>query len=156
MSTQSPTGMEHHPDIIELREHYERVTATPLAQGVEALSICAGLFLAISPWVVGFGLNPVVGAFSGLSVSNLLCGLVFAYIMAGYGSALERTHARAWAAMAIGVWTIIAPWATVGGEAVNRTIWTNVVTGAVMACLAGAAFGLTLTGASSRMGRSRR
>ncbi|MER8182255.1 SPW repeat protein [Kitasatospora sp. NPDC094015] len=129
MSTQLPMGMEHHPDILELREHYERAAATPRAQGVEALALVTGLFLAISPWVVGFS------GFTALTISNLVLGLAFTVLMAGYGSAYERTHARAWACLAIGAWTCLAPWWTVGSEAVFRTILTNLVVGGLMICL---------------------
>ncbi len=154
MSTQLP-GMERHPDILAMREHYERVTSTMLAQGVEALCIVAGIFLAISPWVVGFALFPAAGGIQGVTLSNLICGLTFAFLLGGYATAFERTHARAYAGLALGVWTIVAPWATVGDQAFYRTIWTNCVTGAVMACLAGAAIAMAMTGMSSKMGRSR-
>jgi hypothetical protein len=122
-------GMEHHPDIVELREHYERVTATPTAQGIEALAVLAGLFLAISPWVVGFT------NFSTLTVNNLVLGLAFAALMGGYGTAYERTHARAWAATLIGAWCMIAPWVVSGDVDVRRTITTNLITGGVMLLL---------------------
>ncbi|BFV56197.1 hypothetical protein KCMC57_up13010 [Kitasatospora sp. CMC57] len=151
MSTQLPMSMEHHPDILELREQYERVVSTPLAQAVEALAMLSGLFLAVSPWVVGFS------GFSGLTASNLILGLAFTALMAGYGSAYERTHARAWAATLIGAWTIIAPWAVAGSESVRRTILTNVITGGLMVCLGLAAAGMAagLTGRGTRRTRSR-
>lgn len=144
MSTQLPTGMEHHPDILALREHAERVTSTPVGQGAEALAIMSGLFLAISPWVVGFS------AFVGLTISNLVLGVAYAGLMAGYGSAFERTHARAWACLGIGAWTIIAPWAVNGGAHIRRTILTNVITGGVMVCLALAAAGMAFAGLTGR------
>ncbi|GAA0690463.1 SPW repeat protein [Kitasatospora atroaurantiaca] len=147
MSTQLPMSMEHHPDILELREHAERVTATPLAQGVETLAVLAGLFCAISPWVVGFT------GFSALTVNNLVLGLAFTVLMGGFGSAFERTHARAWAASLIGVWMIIAPWATVGDEAIRRTILTNCITGGLMTCLGLAAVAMVLAGPGMRLGK---
>ncbi|BAJ31949.1 MULTISPECIES: SPW repeat protein [Kitasatospora] len=140
MSTHMSSGMEHHPDILALREHAERVTSTTAGQGAEALAICAGLFLAISPWVVGFT------GFAGLTVSNLVLGLAYAVLMAGYGSAFGRTHARAWACVAIGAWTVVAPWAVNGGAHVRRTILTNTVTGGLMTCLALAAVGMVFAG----------
>ncbi|MFF1868258.1 SPW repeat protein [Streptomyces sp. CB03911] len=152
MSTQIPMGMEHHPDIVELREHYERVTSTPAAQGVEALAVLAGLFLAISPWVVGF--SGFLG-FTTLVVNNLILGLAFALLMGGYGSAYERTHARAWAATAIGVWCMIAPWVVAGNVDVRRTITTNLITGGCMALLGLAAISMasmTASGAAMRRG----
>lgn len=148
MSTQLPTGMEHHPDILALREHAEQVTSTTRGQGVEAAAICAGLFLAISPWVVGFAFF----GFLPLTINNLVLGLGFAALMGGYGSAFERTHARAWACLAIGAWTILAPWWTVGDMAVQRTILTNVITGGVMVCLALAAIAMAMPSRTSRSG----
>ncbi|WP_033212380.1 SPW repeat protein [Kitasatospora phosalacinea] len=136
--------MEHHPDILALREHAERVTYSTAGQGTEALAICAGLFLAISPWVVGFS------GFTGLTISNLVLGIAYAVLMAGYGSAFGRTHARAWACVAIGAWTIIAPWAVNGGAHIRRTILTNAITGGVMTCLALAAVGMVVSGAANR------
>lgn len=139
MSTQLPMSMEQHPDILELREQYERAAATPRAQALETVAMLAGLFLAVSPWVVAFT------NFRGLTVNNLVLGLAFAVLMAGYGSAYERTHARAWAATVIGVWTIIAPWAVNGGAHVRRTILTNTITGGIMMCLGLAAISLTVS-----------
>ncbi|MDH6125632.1 SPW repeat protein [Kitasatospora sp. GP82] len=150
VSTQLPMGMEHHPDILEMREQYERVAATPRAQGVEALAMLAGLFLAVAPWVVGFT------GLSALTINNLVLGLAYTVLMAGFGSAYERTHARAWAATAIGIWTIIAPWATVGNEAIRRTILTNVITGGLMTCLALAAIGATLALTRPTLSRGKR
>ncbi|MFB7667711.1 SPW repeat protein [Kitasatospora sp. NPDC056138] len=150
MSTQLPMGMEHHPDILEMREQYERVAATPRAQGVEALAMLAGLFLAVSPWVVGFT------GLSALTVNNLVLGLAYTVLISGFGSAYERTHARAWAATAIGIWTIIAPWATAGNESIRRTILTNVITGGLMTCLALAAIGGALALAGPMAARRER
>jgi hypothetical protein len=149
-------GMEHHPDIVELRERYERVTSTPVAQAVEALAVLAGLFLAISPWVVGF--SGLLG-FGTLVVNNLVLGLAFAMLMGGYGSAYERTHARAWAATAIGAWCLIAPWVISGNVDVRRTITTNVITGGIMLLLGLAAISMasmTSNGAAMRRGASGR
>ncbi|MBW8805091.1 MAG: SPW repeat protein [Catenulisporales bacterium] len=140
MSTELPASMEHHPDIIEMRERAERAAATPLAQAVEAMAVGAGLFLAISPWVVGFN-----ASFSRLAVCNLILGLAYTGMMAGFGSAYERIHARAWAATLIGLFTIVAPWVLNGGAHVRRTILTNTITGGAMTCLALAAIAGTVT-----------
>lgn len=148
MSTQLPMSMEHHPDIVAMREHAERVVSTPRAQAVEALAIVAGLFLAISPWVVDYA------GFPELTVSNLVIGLAFGVLMAGYGSAFERTHARAWAATLLGAWTLAAPWVVAGADPTMRTILTNVITGAVMLCLGLAAVGMA-SGLAGRAGLRR-
>lgn len=145
MSTDVPTSMEHHPDIIEMRNRSELAASTPRAQGIEALAVGAGLFLAISPWVVGFNSN-----FSRLAVCNLVLGLAYTVMVAGFGSAYERTHARAWAGTLIGLFTIVAPWVLNGGAHVRATILTNVITGGVMTCLALAAVATTSMGARKR------
>ncbi|WP_082598862.1 MULTISPECIES: SPW repeat protein [unclassified Kitasatospora] len=140
--------METHPDIVAMRDHYERVVSTPRAQAVEALAMLSGLFLAISAWVVGFSGS------SGLTVNNLILGLAFTVLMAGYGSAYERTHARAWAATLIGAWTILAPWVVSGPDAVRRTILTNVITGGLMVCLGLAAVAMAADMAGRGLRRS--
>ena len=150
MSTELPTSMERHPDIIEMRNRSELAASAPRAQLVEALAVGAGLFLAVSPWVVGFN-----SSFSRLAVCNLVLGLAYTVLMAGFGSAYERTHARAWAATLIGIFTIIAPWALNGGAHVRATILTNVITGGLMTCLALAAVAATITVTVSNRARTR-
>ncbi|MFB0631854.1 SPW repeat protein [Streptomyces sp. AB3(2024)] len=127
MTTHS--SIEHHPDLAEMRTRFERVTSTPAAQAVEALALITGLYLAASPWIAGFSL------LGPLAVNNLIAGLAFCLCMGGLGSAYERTHAMAWTAVAIGAWTIVAPWVIAGPMDVTRSIVSNVITGAVALCL---------------------
>ncbi|WP_371679539.1 SPW repeat protein [Streptomyces sp. NBC_01276] len=127
MTTHS--SIEHHPDLAEMRTRFERVTSTPAAQAVEALALITGLYLAASPWIAGFS---VLGP---LAVNNLIAGLAFCLCMGGLGSAYERTHAMAWTAVAIGAWTIVAPWVIAGPMNVHRSIVSNVITGAIALCL---------------------
>lgn len=125
----TPSRIEHHPDLAEMRTRFERVTSTPKAQAVEALSLITGLYLAASPWIAGFStLTP-------LAINNLIAGLAFCLCMGGLGSAYERTHAMAWTAVALGAWTIIAPWVIAGEMDTTRTVVSNVITGAVALCL---------------------
>ncbi|GAA3383584.1 SPW repeat protein [Streptomyces racemochromogenes] len=127
MTTHS--SIERHPDLAEMRTRFERVTSTPAAQAVEALALISGLYLAASPWIAGFS---VLGP---LAVNNLIAGLAFCLCMGGLGTAYERTHAMAWTAVAIGAWTIVAPWAIAGEMDTTRSVVSNVITGAVMLCL---------------------
>ncbi|MGW7439651.1 SPW repeat protein [Streptomyces sp. NPDC054849] len=137
-------SIEHHPDLAEMRTRFERVTSTPAAQAVEALALITGLYLAASPWIAGFSfLTP-------LAVNNLITGLAFCLCMGGLGSAYERTHAMAWTAVALGAWTIIAPWAIAGEMDTTRTIVSNVIAGAVALCL-----GLAMAGMAGRNRESR-
>ncbi|MGW6571565.1 MULTISPECIES: SPW repeat protein [unclassified Streptomyces] len=136
--------IEHHPDLAEMRTRFERVTSTPRAQAVEALALITGLYLAASPWIVGFsGLTP-------LAINNLIAGLAFCLCMSGLGSAYERTHAMAWTAVALGAWTIVAPWAIAGEMDTTRTVVSNVIAGGVALCL-----GLAMAAMASRDRESR-
>ncbi|AWS46071.1 SPW repeat protein [Streptosporangium sp. 'caverna'] len=119
-----PAGLEQHPDLIEMRERYERAGSSTAAQGIDGLSLLAGLWLAISPWVVGFN------GLSRISVSNLVTGIALAALAMAFAAAFGRTYGLSWIAAIIGIWTIIVPWVT--GSATTSTIWTNVVTGVVI------------------------
>ncbi|KIE25265.1 hypothetical protein LK08_20375 [Streptomyces sp. MUSC 125] len=128
--------MEEHPDILTLRASSERATTTVTAQVLEGFALLAGLYLAASAWIVGF--NATLPA---LAVSNLIAGLAFAFFMGGgFGSAFERTHAMSWAAVAIGLWTIIAPFAVSGARTSHpaMVVVSNVVIGGLAVALAAA------------------
>ncbi|KPI20537.1 SPW repeat-containing protein [Actinobacteria bacterium OV450] len=133
MASMHRAPIEEHPDLMELRARYDRAAATPRAQMVEALALITGLYLAASPWIVGFN------AFTTLTVTNLLVGLAYMLLLGGLGTSYERTHSMAWAAAALGVWTCIAPWVVAGDVAHTRTITSNLITGAVATLLALAA-----------------
>ncbi|MFI7321902.1 SPW repeat protein [Streptomyces venezuelae] len=140
----APSSMDTHPDIVDMRarhESAERAASTPKAQAIDALAFLTGLYLAASPWIAGFN------QFQRLSIVNLIVGIAYALLMSGgFGRAYERTHGMAWAACALGVWTIVAPWVIRGDATTPTTVWNNVVTGAVAALLALAA------GAAARAG----
>ena len=128
MSARATTGMDQHPDILELRARYERAAAAPLAQFTDGLVFLTGLYLAISPWVAGFS------AMRGMAVNDLITGVALALVGAGLASAYGRTHGLAWVVPVIGVWTIITPWVIRGGVASSATAGTianNVAVGAV-------------------------
>ena len=148
--TPTPTSsIETHPDIAALRGRYEVAQQKPAAGLVEGLCLLTGLWLAISPWVVGFT------GFNSLKVSNLVTGLALAVLAMGFGSVLERTHGLGWVAVAIGIWTIIAPWVVSGNADIHKTIWNNAFTGGT-ACLLGlATMGMGLA-AGRRARRNRR
>ncbi|HZP51331.1 SPW repeat protein [Actinocrinis sp.] len=118
-----------HPDLLDLGARFERATATPSVQGAEALGILTGLYLAASPWIAGFS------GFSTLAVNNLITGIGYTLLVAGFGSAYQRTHAMAWAATLIGAWTVVAPWAVAGSVHTTRTITSNCIAGGVAVLL---------------------
>ncbi|MFD8695435.1 SPW repeat protein [Kitasatospora purpeofusca] len=125
--------IEEHPDLVELRARHDRAAATPRAQMIEALAMITGLFLAASPWIVGFN------GFTTLAVANLIAGIAYALLLGGLGNSYERTHSMAWAAAAIGIWTCFAPWIVAGDVAHTRSITSNLVTGVIATLLALAA-----------------
>jgi hypothetical protein len=150
MTERTHTTMESHPDILEMRERHaraERAVSTQQGQAVEALAFLSGLYLAASPWIAGFS------GFNTLAVNNLITGIAYALLLSGFGPAYERTHARAWAAALIGVWTIISPWVVAGNVDYTRTVVNNVIVGAIALMLALAAGAAAR--ASDRPGRSR-
>jgi hypothetical protein len=130
--------MERHPDILELRARYDRAAETMSAHAVDGLTFMSGLYLAISPWVVGFNGRTT------LTVNNLLTGIAVALLAVGLASAYGRTHGVAWVTPLIGVWTLIAPWVVSGNTATTSTILSNVITGAAIVVfgLAAAAMGM--------------
>jgi hypothetical protein len=144
------TPLESHPDIMEMRERHaraERAASTQQGQTVEALALITGLYLAASPWIAGFN------GFSTLAVNNLITGIAYAFLLSGFGHAYERTHARAWAAALIGIWTIVAPWVVAGNVDTTRTVVNNIIVGALALLLALAAS--AAANKADRSGRTR-
>ncbi|MEU7769163.1 SPW repeat protein [Nocardia sp. NPDC049190] len=125
----SETMMSRHPDIVELRENYERASEAPDAQAVNGLLFLTGLYIAISPWVVGFN------GFSTLTANNLIVGTALATLALGFASVYGRTHGIVWAAPLLGLWTILAPWIVSGDVDTTSTIWNNVIAGAIAVLL---------------------
>ncbi len=121
-------AMRSHPDLAELRAKYETVAQTPVARAVEGVTFLAGLYLAISPWVIGFD------RFTTLTVNDLIVGIALAVLALGFSS-YGRTRGIAWVAPLIGAWAIIAPWVVSGDVATTATIWSNVVAGVVAVVL---------------------
>lgn len=141
MSRTQP-GIEQHPDLLELRADYERVTATNRSQAVEAMGLLTGIYLAASPWIVGFNALFGFNALSTIAVNNLVAGIAYALLMGGVGRGFERAHSRAWAAAVIALWTIISPWCIAGNVSTTRTITNNVIVGVIGLVLALAAASL--------------
>ncbi|MFJ4621960.1 SPW repeat protein [Streptomyces sp. NPDC088812] len=146
MTDQTRSTMESHPDIVEMRQRHalaEQMATTQQGQALEALAMLCGLYLAASPWIAGFS------GFSTLAVNNLITGIAYALLLSGFGHAYERTHARAWTAALLGVWTIVAPWVVAGNVDTTRTIVNNVIVGIIALLLA-----LAASAAASRTDRS--
>jgi hypothetical protein len=126
-----------HPDLAEWSVNTKGTQeVAPATRAVEGLSFLTGLYLAISPWVVGFD------RFTTLTANNLIVGAALAMLALGFVFPYGSARRMAWAVPVIGVWTIIAPWVVNGNVATTATIWSNVVTGVVAVLLGLAAMAL--------------
>ncbi|MGP3943867.1 SPW repeat protein [Streptomyces sp. 6N106] len=131
-----------HPDVSEMRERYARMMDARDVVFLDGPVLLAGLYFAISPWVVHFsGTNP------NLMVNNLVLGITIALLGIGLTTAPRRMYSLCWAMSAIGVWMIISPWVVARGADAG-VIANNVVVGAIT-CL----FGLVAAGMVMRKGR---
>jgi hypothetical protein len=143
------TTMADHPDVQEMRERYERISASPPTVITDGLLLLAGLWLAISPAVVHFRvLAPNVAQ------NNLIVGLGIAAV----GLALSMTPRSmlrlSWATALGGVWVIVSPWVIQQTTVGTGIVLTNVITGGVIVLLGLAGASITL--AASRGWRARR
>lgn len=123
------TMIEQHPDLMELRARYDRVAETTPARALEGCTLLGGLYLAISPWIVGFN------HLTDITVNNLITGLALSVMALGFAWAYGRTHNVTWVAPLIGVWTIIAPWVIRQSGATIGPIISNVIIGALIVLL---------------------
>ncbi|MPY82859.1 MAG: hypothetical protein GEV00_05945 [Actinophytocola sp.] len=122
--------MTEHPDIVAMSARYDRMAESITAQATDALTVLAGLFVALSPWIVGF-----TDTSAGLARNNLVIGLAVAALGASFALAYERTHRLIWVCPLLGVWTIVAVWLVSGAETTTATVLSNVIGGAVVTAL---------------------
>jgi SPW repeat len=122
------SAIEHHPDILALRAGFERAAESMTAQTTFGLSLLTAVYVALSPWIVGFHGTP-------LAVNDLIVGLTAAVMALGFGSALDRTHGMTWTLPFFGVWLIVSPWILYGVSSTTGMIWSNVVAGALLTLL---------------------
>jgi hydrogenase-4 membrane subunit HyfE len=133
MTSTPTTRIERHPDIMALRSKYAQANETWTAHITIGLILISGLYLAISPWVVGFqALTPLV-------ITNAMTGLIVAALAFGLGATYERLHGLAWVIPVLGVWTLVAPWVIRGGVNTTPAVANNVTTGVICTLLGAAA-----------------
>lgn len=145
MATTSFSTIDGHPDLVELRARYEAAAETPQARAVDGMTFLAGSYVAISPWVVGFGgATPMV-------LNNVIIGLVLTVLALGYASAFSRTHNLAWVTPVLGAWIVISQWVIADVNATAGMIISNVITGGIVILLG---IGLLMTGLTPTRSRS--
>jgi hypothetical protein len=146
----STLNIERHPDIVALRQRYEQANETWTAHIITGLVLLSGLYLAISPWVVGFS------ALTPLAVSNLATGAVLVGLAAGMSAAYERWHGIAWVIPVLGAWAFVAPWVIRGGVNTTPAVANNVTVGAITFLLGCAALFMSMRGGTGMRRRGRR
>jgi hypothetical protein len=130
MMVRPNVSIEEHPDVAEMRARYDRLGQTTVAQVIDGLTLLAGTWLAISPFVVGF--RP---AERDLALNNLICGIVVAVLALAYATNYGRTHGLNWVVPLVGIWTIVSTWAAQGTDVAGGTMFNNIVTGLVITLL---------------------
>ncbi|MGI5182774.1 SPW repeat protein [Dactylosporangium sp. CA-152071] len=128
--TRPIADLEQHPDILELRAHYDRAAETPTAHITDGGLLLAGIYLTLSPWIVGFA--PFEGD---LAVNNFICGVAVSFLAVGFAAAYGRTHGLTWVPVVLGVWTFVAPWVIQGAHPSGGSIANNIVIGLVIIAL---------------------
>ncbi len=137
--------MAGHPDLVEMRERYERIAATPRAAIADGLMLLAGLWLAISPWVLHFNTTtPQV------ALSNLILGLAVAAVALGLSVAPLRMGRLSLATFVIGIWVVVSQWVIQQSSVTTGIIVNNVITGGLIALLGLAAAGMVMTAGRER------
>jgi hypothetical protein len=123
------SSIDHHPDILALRERYGRVAESMTAQGTFGLTLLAAVYAAVSPWVVGFDETRA------LAVNDFIVGIVCVALTFAFAMALDRSHGMTWTLPVLGAWFIVSPWILHGVSPHGNMVWSNVIVGAVLAVL---------------------
>ncbi|BBX40652.1 SPW repeat protein [Mycobacterium simiae] len=123
------SSIDHHPDLMALRANYERVAESMTAHVTFGLTLLAGLYVAASPWIVGFS------GMGALATCDLVVGIAVAFLAYGFATALDRAHGMTWTIPVLGLWVIVSPWVVPGLTLTGGVIWSHVVAGALLTFL---------------------
>jgi hypothetical protein len=152
------TDVTTHPDLAEMKARYERAGHTSTAGLLDGLVFLAGLFLLVSPFVIGGSTG------TRLMANNTVIGIVLVLLAIGFARSFDRLHTIAWVLPVIGLWEIVAPWAIYHApltNAIDMTVsrqlstsgWVgNVVAGGVV-LIAGAAIASFVGGSGNKSSR---
>jgi hypothetical protein len=96
------------------------------ASGLDAL---AGVWLLISPFVIGFA------SLTSAMTNNVICGAVVIVLAVTRFAGASRQAWLSWINCLIGLWTLISPW-VLGFAGYRAATTNNVIIGIVIAVLA--------------------
>ncbi|MFF8607007.1 SPW repeat protein [Streptomyces sp. NPDC015346] len=123
-----------------MRDRYSRMLQTRGVAAVEELVILAGIYAAISAWVVHFST-----ARPELALSNLVTGIALAVLGLCMSMAPERSQDLNLVVLLLGAWLIVSSWIVPTADAGTGPIVSNVITGACVCLFAIVAGGLLMT-----------
>ncbi|OBF09113.1 hypothetical protein A5730_09215 [Mycobacterium sp. ACS4054] len=123
------SSIDHHPDLLALRASYDRVAESMSAHVTFGLALLTGLYVAASPWLVGFG------ATGSLATSDLIVGIAAAFLAYGFATALDRAHGLTWTMPVLGLWVVVSLWILPGVALSAGMMWSNIVAGVLMTVL---------------------
>jgi hypothetical protein len=123
------SSIDHHPDLLALRQRYERAAESMTAHGTFGFTLLTAVYAAVSPWVIGFGDT------RSLVANDFIVGIVCVALAFVFAMALDRSHGMTWTLPVLGLWVIVSPWILRGLTLTAGMIWSNVVAGVVLACL---------------------
>ena len=123
------SSIDHHPDLLALRERYGRAAESMTAQGTFGLTLLTAVYAALSPWIIGFQDTRV------LAVNDFIVGIVCVALAFTFARALDRSHGMTWTLPVLGVWFIVSPWILYGVSPHGGMVWSNVIAGAVLTVL---------------------
>lgn len=139
------SSIEHHPDLLALRAHYDRAAESMAAQGTFGLTLLTAVYAALSPWIIGFD------GTSRLAFNDFIVGMAVAVLAFGFASALDRTHGLTWTLPVFGVWFIVSPWVLRDVSPTPGMAWSHVIAGALLTALGmiAAYFGMRARGSAA-------
>ncbi|WP_432164948.1 SPW repeat protein [Streptomyces sp. bgisy031] len=125
---QSTGPPRHPPDATRTRALLERTAANSRTAVAGAFALLAGIYAAISPWVIHFSrTNP------NLTATNLILGLGVAALGFGLHLAPERMRRLSWTMVPLGMWFIVSPTSVTAAYNVTAGIvWNNSCTGGMV------------------------
>lgn len=141
--------MATHPDLVEMQTRFEEASASGPAVLTDGLTLLAGLWLAISPWVIHFSATA-----HDMMINNLILGVAVAMVAVGLTLAPRRMVRLSWATAVIGAWVIISQWVVQQSGSHTGIVVNNIITGAVI-LLCGLAAAMILRSGTRPPRRSR-